>query len=208
MLSIGLTSEHTLQLKTWILPFIRDQSHLAYIPNIISNYGHKLHFNLVYQASVTGFSAEHFHYCDRFQPMLILIRSCSGYLFGGYSQASQTVQFSVISDQSSFLFTLVNPFNIPPTILLPKADAVVGPMCDPSDGPVFGSSKDADLRLYSFSNLHGGLSSLGKAKSGYIDTTGKGGYLFAGGIEHSGSIQFENISEILAFRVIWENPVE
>lgn len=53
--------------------------------------------------------------CDNKGETITVIRSTSGHIFGGYTSKSWTSSGKYVSDPNSFLFTLVNSNNIPPT---------------------------------------------------------------------------------------------
>jgi len=76
-------------------------------------------FSLLYKASRDGFAAKNFReHCDHKGPTITLIQSSEGYLFGGYSSVPFSASLYATSSSqtdTTFLFTLSNPHNIPPT---------------------------------------------------------------------------------------------
>ena len=63
---------------------------------------------LIYRATTDGFAATTFHSkCDNKGPNISIIKSESGYIFGGYTSLSWDVSGSYASDNSNpFIFSL------------------------------------------------------------------------------------------------------
>ncbi|KAL6069867.1 TLDc domain-containing protein [Balamuthia mandrillaris] len=71
-------------------------------------------WRLAYRASRDGFSTTTFHdLCDHLTETVVLLRS-KGYVFGGYTPLPWGTKGSGW-DLRTFIFTLTNPHNIPPT---------------------------------------------------------------------------------------------
>lgn len=113
--------------------------------------------------------------CDKKDATLVLAKTDEGFVFGGYAGSSWTSGSfyssgsHYLSNRSSFIFTLVNPHNIPPTKFDNTNDRN-SLCCDSAHGPVFGKI-DLDL-------IRG--ESSGFPHSYGPDTTGKRSVLFAG----------------------------
>lgn len=73
---------------------------------------------LIYKASIDGFDVLNFHQlCDSKGPTLIIIKSTEGWIFGGYTSIpwKSPVDSETRPDPDAFIFSLVNPNQIPPT---------------------------------------------------------------------------------------------
>jgi len=71
---------------------------------------------LLYQGSRDGYRATNFHQkCENKGATITIIKSSSGHLFGGYTSQSWDSSGNYKSDPLAFIFTLTNPFDIPPT---------------------------------------------------------------------------------------------
>jgi len=101
---------------------------------------------LLYRATRDGFEASSFHHrCDGLGPTLVVVRSTQ-HVFGGYSEVSWSSTSSYTSSTESFVFSLVNPLDLPPMRLPIKAGgrdkAIYG---HPAYGPTFGCGHDLYL---------------------------------------------------------------
>ena len=151
-------------------------------------------FTLKYRASVDGFNPGPFHQkCDGVTRLLTLIQTHTGYVFGGFATAAYTSNDAPIADplNTAFLYTLINPHGIAPTMLLYKGSggALHG---SPYHGPIYSCN---DLYIGSNSNSDINSDTGSRLGAAYIDTTGKGNELFAG------QLKLGLISEVLAFQV-------
>ncbi|CAF3291194.1 unnamed protein product [Rotaria socialis] len=73
-------------------------------------------WDLIYKATRDGFDASAFHSrCNNKGPTMTIIQSNNNCLFGGYTTIPWSSDNSYSSDDTTFLFTLVNPHSIPPT---------------------------------------------------------------------------------------------
>ena len=135
---------------------------------------------LKYRASVDGFRANIFHAkCDTVPRLLIIIRSATNYMFGGFTSVAFTAggpnQYVASDDNQSFLFTLTNPHGLVPTMYtLKSASHTIYSRAD--YGPTFGSGHD----LHICNNSNTATGSYCHLSSGYNDTTGKGDASFTG----------------------------
>eukprot|EP01125_Pyxidicula_operculata_P001427 TRINITY_DN1131_c0_g1_i6.p1 TRINITY_DN1131_c0_g1~~TRINITY_DN1131_c0_g1_i6.p1 ORF type:complete len:448 (-),score=126.73 TRINITY_DN1131_c0_g1_i6:194-1537(-) len=147
-------------------------------------------FNLLYRGSRDGFGAQHFHSkCDNKGETLTIIKSTGGWLFGGYTPIQWTSRQKYASDNRTFIFTLLNPHNIPPTKFINHDDTYS--ICDHSSyGPRFGGGHD----IYVSDNCNSNSSSYTNFPSSYTDTTSKGKNLF------TGNYNFQ-VSEIEVYQV-------
>jgi hypothetical protein len=119
-----------------------------------------------------GFHANAFHSkCDDKGSTLFLIQDTNGYLFGGFSSNSHR------NAGGSFIFTLFNPHNIPPTKYTPTSQ--VFDVCHSmTNGPCFGGISQYDIKVVSNSNES--IASYSNFCT-FADTTGKGPATFTGG---------------------------
>jgi hypothetical protein len=93
----------------------------------------------LYRASVDQFTAKNFHLkCDGNKDTLIVIKSTSGNIFGGYTKVdwSQVQSPGHKSDADAFLFSLVNEYKTPLLMKCCHSDNAV--WCDNQCGPEFG----------------------------------------------------------------------
>jgi hypothetical protein len=148
---------------------------------------------LQYRATEHGWAAADFHRaCDNVPRLLVIARSTSGFVFGGFTSvgfggANQTGKV----DDAAFLFTLINPHGIAPTMLSSKSGDSYAVYQDSSLGAVFGCG--FDLRFGN--NYNTGTGSYSKLGYSYTDTTGKGSALF------TGAQLFGTMAEIIAYSV-------
>lgn len=115
---------------------------------------------------------------------MVILKSNNN-IFGGYADSAWMLN-GLICGGSSFLFTLTNPNNIPPTKYpptlfgfgsAPPLFAQAFNFNSPHYGPTFGNSSSYDLAFLSQSNR--GLCSFQFPKA-YRDTTGYGYNTFTG----------------------------
>jgi len=105
-----------------------------------------------------GFEASKFHQlCDGKPNTLTLVKSTTGYIFGGYTSVpwSNPTSACVKADNSAFLFTLTNPNYIPRKLKLKFHPYTQNGVYHFSrNGPTFGltSSGHNDLIIYDSSN--------------------------------------------------------
>jgi len=134
--------------------------------------------NLLYRASRDGFNAQDFHRtCDNKGGTIVVIKSNNGWLFGGYTTVSWNQSGRFVQDSQSFLFTLTNPHNIPPTKYpISNAGTDNAIYCSSDYGPTFGGGHD--IYIASFANTNTG--NYCNFPSSYQDTTGRGNATFTG----------------------------
>ena len=106
-------------------------------------------FKLLYRGSQDGFGAADFHTkCNYLANTVTIIESTTGYILGGYSQASWTAQqFEYCTDPKAFLFSLVNKFK--KQFLCKITNPKYAIYSSPYQGPTFGVN---DLRICENSN--------------------------------------------------------
>lgn len=164
-------------------------------------------WTLHYKASDHGFECSSFHLCcDRIKRLLVICKSLngtttllvtffdllvlSGSIFGGFSEVAFASSGQYLQDPTAFLFTMLNPHGISPTMLLsrrePAANAV---FCCPNNGPSYGQD------LIICDNSRTSRSSSSQLGHSFIDSTGKGAALF------TGTSPLGLLTEILAFEV-------
>ncbi len=132
---------------------------------------------LVYKATENGFDAKICHQCcDNQGPTLTVIESSEGYLFGGYTAASwNTGRDDWMIDKTAFLFTLINPHNIPPTKYMINSKGEYTILPGFVTGPTFGY---IDIGIYLQKDQNHKSFSCFPVK--YIDSTGRGNLTFTG----------------------------
>jgi hypothetical protein len=135
-------------------------------------------WTLIYKASRDGFPSTDFHRCCNNQgPTITIIQSIDGgYLFGGYTSMSWANRQSYIQDDNGpFIFTLTNPYGIPPTKYPVKLrnHAIYDHL---NYGPTFGAGND----LYVCNQSHTNRSSSFNFPHSYNDTTKRGSTTFTG----------------------------
>ena len=154
--------------------------------------------SLIYSASEHGWAGADFHRkCDNVPRLLVIARSKSGFVFGGFTLVGFGGNDNTArSDEDAFLFTLINPHDIAPTKLLIKKDEPKATIKGLQFGAVFGWNAAADGNdLFFVTNCNFNTNSNSKLGGSYTDTTGKGSLLF------TGSEHFGTMAEILAFNV-------
>jgi len=99
-------------------------------------------WRLLYRATRDGFGAKDFHQkCDHFENTLIVIKSTSGYIFGGFTSMAWNLPVNYypgmhyVSDPSSYIFSLVNKNNKPFKTIFSSEQGI---FCNKDSGPSFG----------------------------------------------------------------------
>jgi len=147
-------------------------------------------WSLLYRANRDGWTSANFHgRCNNSGATITLIRSNNNFLFGGYNPNNWTSAGAYQSGAGSFIFTLTNSWNKPPTVFRWKSGN--GPYDNSSYHATFGGGHD----LHICSNSHNTNSSYSSFPNSYDDTLGHGSNTFAG------SSKFLN-SEIEVFRIV------
>jgi len=105
-----------------------------------------LKLDLIYRASRDGFEASSFHSkCDKKANTLVIIKSTSGNVFGGYTEISwhgiygnyQSYEYNM--DENSYIFSYINKLNKPIRV---GFSPCCGVCSDYQSGPIFGGSRD------------------------------------------------------------------
>jgi hypothetical protein len=93
----------------------------------------------LYSASEQGFSTKEFHRnCDNRAKTLIIVKSTSGSIFGGYTEAFWDKSDQYKTDGNAFLFSLVNKHNTPVKLKIDEKAANRAIYCGSRHGPSFG----------------------------------------------------------------------
>ena len=145
---------------------------------------------LLYRGSRDGMSADVFHNkCNNKGPTISLFKNEKGYIFGGYASVDWKgpSEYAYRSAPDSFIFTLTNMYNIPPT-KFPNSNTNDSIYDNSSYGPTFGSS---DICI-------GFSSNYAKFNYCYTDVLGKGYSIFKG---DNDNYNF-NLKEIEVFKLI------
>jgi hypothetical protein len=148
---------------------------------------------LRYRASEHGWKSADFHRtCDNVPRLLLIARSTSGDVFGGFTSVGfGGGNYTAKVDDAAFVFTLINPHGIAPTMLPSKSGNSFAVQQVLSHGALFGRGSD----LCFCSNCNTSASSYSNPGTSYTDTTGKGSALF------TGAYQLGTMAEILAYSV-------
>jgi len=114
-------------------------------------------WNLIYRASRDGFEAANFHSkCDNKPNTLIIIKSASGNIFGGYTEQTWNSIGNYKADSNAFIFSLINKDNKP---IKMKCSGTYAIFCSNSYGIIFGNehaiyiSENSNRNTNSSSNL-------------------------------------------------------
>ena len=84
--------------------------------------------------------------CDNKGPTVTLIKSEEEYIFGGYTSISWSNGYDICLDNNSFIFTLINMYNLNPIKFKPKSK---GYICHSKyDGPNFGVEERLLRKIY------------------------------------------------------------
>ena len=71
-------------------------------------------WKLLYRTKDNGFITRDFYeQCKGHSPTLTIIKTTKNYVFGGYTKANWTCNNDLISDESAFIFSLINKWNKP-----------------------------------------------------------------------------------------------
>ncbi|RWS31696.1 uncharacterized protein B4U80_01927 [Leptotrombidium deliense] len=158
----GYTEERKVQPRSSLKLFQSSQiltgDKLQYQRVLNSWFGvNKQAWKLLYRASTHGYSSDSFHHhCDGHFPTYVLVFGANGEICGGFSDvpwnASLSSRGRYVSSEKSFLFTLVNNVDVPPTKfdIVKKAFAIVN---HPDFGPVFGAGADFSISSNCNSNM-------------------------------------------------------
>jgi hypothetical protein len=134
---------------------------------------------LLYRASRDGWTAHDFHRCcDNRGPTLVIVQSEENWVFGGYAAASWNSNGHNIQSagNTSFLFTLKNPHDLPPTKYACTAYLSHELQGDAKHGPMFGRGFD----LYICDGANNSFYNYTVLGTAYKDTTGHGKRTFTG----------------------------
>lgn len=113
-------------------------------------------WRLLFRGSRDGFGGQNFHsFCDDRGSTLLVVKTASGWVFGGYSDVSWSSRFKrgkYASSHTCFLYSLLGPaLDTPPSkfLVIQPAYAINN---HPGNGPIFGSG--ADLYISSDCNTN------------------------------------------------------
>ena len=149
---------------------------------------------LLFRATKDGANADVFHkMCDNQGPTLCLYKNDKGNIFGGYASISWTNKGNEKSAPGTFLFTLTNIYNSPPTKFNLRVNKC-GVYHDPKEGPVFGFNG-----IYIDKNFIGGKN-ITDFPDNFIDNLNKGRSIFTG--DENKNKNSINIVEIEVFKLL------
>ena len=117
-------------------------------------------WNLIYRATEDGFAATDFHIkCFKKPNTLVIIKSTSGNVFGGYTQKDWSGNVGWKNDDNAFIFSLINKENKPLLMKCLRPNLAI--WCQNAFGPIFGGA-NSDIFICSHSNeLEGSYANLG-----------------------------------------------
>ena len=145
---------------------------------------------LLYRGTRDGMSAHTFHNkCDNKGPTICLFKNEKGYIFGGYTFKNWSSSNNYILDPFSFIFTLTNMYNIPPT-KFPNSNISYSIYDNSSYGPTFGGGHDIYIGFNSNST---------NFPHSFKDILGKGISIFKGDKDNDNF----SLKEIEVFKLIY-----
>lgn len=105
-------------------------------------------WKLLYRGTDHGFGAANFHAkCDGIKETLIVIKSSTEYIFGGYTGAQWSSNKCYSYDSNTFLFSLTNGNDIQRKINCSQPENAI--FSHPAYGPIFGCN---NLLISDYSN--------------------------------------------------------
>jgi uncharacterized coiled-coil protein SlyX len=154
-----------------MLPLPFDSRIISDFPEIFAEFRWN-QFSLLWRGSSDGFGAKEFHgRCDGHANTLTVILDTEGNIFGGFTPVEwESGEWHSKADdsQKSFLFTLMNPHNIPARrFVLEAEDKQWAIGCDSGWGPCFGSNG-----IYVSDNCHANTHSVTCLGRSYTNDTG------------------------------------
>ena len=133
--------------------------------------------------------------CNGRANTLTIVKSTTGYIFGGYTSIAWSSVGEFRSDSTAFLFTLTNPTNKPMKLNIKTGQEQKAVWHRSRDGPVFGDGYDLFVYDESNTNLNNWVYSLSyDAPNGQ---TGEAGGKFI----HGGSTNYFQTVEVEVFQV-------
>ncbi|XP_061594808.1 interferon-induced protein 44-like isoform X2 [Cololabis saira] len=142
----GVKSEDTSEEEaSYTLPIFNPPGHMSTLnPQLSINQQRTIcsrlggvRLNLLYKASVHGFTAEDFHeQCDNLAPTVSVGYNASGYVFGGYTRQPFCQSGEYVNDNQAFLFT----FSGEKLCTFPPSNAACAVKMDSNSGPYFGEA--------------------------------------------------------------------
>lgn len=123
---------------------------------------------LLFRASRDGFSNSSFHSrCDNKGSVLILAKTATGYVFGGYTAQSWTSGGQYIQDPNAFLFALADPNGSKKSEkCVPYQNLGNGVYHNAGYGPTFGGGHDLYINLDSMASSYSNLGYTYRAPNG------------------------------------------
>ena len=95
-------------------------------------------FRLAYRASRDGWRGFDFHdHCNGLYNTLTVVRSTTGFIFGGFLNARWDSRSTYNSDPYSFIYTLTNPSNSPAVMKMKNTDGANAILTEQSYGEKF-----------------------------------------------------------------------
>ena len=149
---------------------------------------------LIYRGTRDGSACNIFHNkCDNQGPTICLYKNDKGNIFGGFTSISWTEKGGFHSDSNSFLFTLTNIYNLPPT-KFPISNNNYSVYHYNNRGPSFGSG--CEIYIYEDFLKTDSYSSFPCA---YSDVLNKGKSIFTG--DSNNNNNYFKIKEIEVFKL-------
>ena len=183
------------KIKTTIdsIILLNSKKYEEFYKKLIEWTGYK-NMELLYRGSRDGMTSNAFHNkCNNQTPTLCLFKSTKGYIFGGYTPYTWCNYGGHRSNSNSFIFTLTNIHNIPPTKFL-NSNSNYSIYDDSNYGPTFGGGSDIGI-FYNGNNNNYNYSYFPHS---YEDSLGKGKSIFTGDLNNNN--QKFTLEEIEVFK--------
>lgn len=178
----------------------RFDSELLYpLPTILENFC-ACSFRLLWRGSRDGFRAATFHArCDGHERTITVVRTKDGNIFGGFTPIpwNSHAQYQTDDECQSFLFTIKNPHNHPPTKFPIRPEnrrhAILGYRgWGPVFGGVVGSTGHIEGDLVIGDDCHENGHSFARGfGTNYVNSTGINGAEFFAGVAQFGLVEIE-----------------
>ena len=143
-----------------------------------------------------GFGSDVFHSrCDGKPNTLLIVKSTTGYIFGGYTSTAWSSVDGYKIDKTAFLFTLTNPANMTLKLNLKAENEEKAVYHNSGNGPIFGAGRDLCFHDQSNTNSDSHVSSVS-----YDAPNGQTGDA-AGIFYHGGSTKYFQTVDVEVYQI-------
>ena len=150
--------------------------------------------SLLWRGTRDGFGSAAFHsLCDGKANTLTIVKSITGFIFGGYTSLAWSSVAGYKPDNTAFLFSLTNPASMPLKMKIKPEKEQYAVYHNSNYGPTFG--KGHDLHVHDASNSN--TESFTYSSSSYDGPNGKAGKFILG----NPSVLFQSI-EVEVFQIV------